>query len=107
MMNEKIFANEMMSEAELDNVVGGKGYVYYRETNNGNKLDYVVSETPLSIGDARKILFEKIIPMRKNPDGSVSPLDVSIRRGLPTSNASNMVKKLNEQYGGCDYMKLK
>lgn len=93
--------NQVMTDMELDNVVGGAGYAYIMKRKDG-KYDIVSATDKLTPAQVKGILAGK--PPASL--GIVKSIRIHFHVGIQANKLDAIKQKLNKVYKGCKFQNL-
>lgn len=93
--------DKLMSDMELDNVVGGAGYAYFMKRKDG-KYDIVSATDKLTPEQVKGILAGKS-PARL---GIVKSIKTHFHVGIQADKLDAVKQKLNKIYNGCTFQDI-
>lgn len=93
--------NQVMTDMELDNVVGGAGYAYIMKRKDG-KYDIVSATDKLTPAQVKGILAGK--PPASL--GIVKSIRTHFHVGIQANKLDAIKQKLNKVYKGCKFQNL-
>ena len=97
----KELMNQVMTDMELDNVVGGAGYAYIMKRKDG-KYDIVSATDKLTPAQVKGILAGK--PPASL--GIVKSIRTHFHVGIQANKLDAIKQKLNKVYKGCKFQNL-
>ena len=100
MANEELM-DKIMSDEELEQVAGGRGYVYLTKREDG-KYNIVSANKKLTADQAKGLLTGKV-PAQAGINENVV---FNVMKGVSADKLDIVKSKLNKIYKGCDFVDL-